>query len=191
RVATRGPVGSHAPVTRPSRRATERRADHGEEAEGLAGREGPHDRGGGGARDHVREGDGGRAQGGAESIPQGQDVEVLRGVVPVEPQEAGLQGPDARAGKGGRMSIKMKDGIYRQGRIYWIQYMATAPHRCRTRGQRPCPRPCPDAGRTERRVIRESTGSTRRGDAKTALAGKRTAAARGSLVPDAGGVTVE
>lgn len=89
------------------------------------------------------------------------------------------------------MSVRMKDGMYLRGRVWWIQYAATAPHRCRRRGPRPCPRPCPDAGRVERRVIRESTGSTRRGDAKTALAGKRTASARGTLVPDARTVSLE
>lgn len=86
------------------------------------------------------------------------------------------------------MSTAMKDGVYLRGRVWWIQYMATAPHRCRTRGPRPCPMPCPEAGRMERRVIRESAGSERKSDAKAMLAGKRAAAARGSLVPDARGV---
>src|SRR2546422_11640022 len=83
--------------------------------------------------------------------------------------------------------MMMKDGIYRRGAVYWIQYTARAPHRCVRPGPRakyPCPEDCPRRGRVELRVFRESAGGTR-GEAKARLAEKRAAGARGALGPDA------
>src|SRR5256885_405940 len=89
--------------------------------------------------------------------------------------------------------MMMKDGIYRRGAVYWVQYTARAPHRCVRPGPRakhPCPPECPRRGRVELRVFRESAGGTR-AEAKAKLGEKRAAGARGSLVPDARRVTLE
>src|SRR5439155_1309654 len=129
---------------------------------------------------------------GEAGVSESQDHTGVRRVVPARPESEGRAGARRREVEG-RPVMKMKDGIYRRGAVYWVQYTARAPHRCVRPGPRakhPCPADCPRRGRVELRVFRESAGGTRT-EAKARLAEKRAAGARGSLVPDARRVTLE
>src|SRR5438034_9711735 len=67
----------------------------------------------------------------------------------------------------GNKDGKMKDGVYKRGRLWWVMYR--------------------HAGRT----VYESSGSAVRADAVAMREAKRTASRAGTLVPDARRVTYE